>query len=138
MAAQAGNLNLIRPNLADPSPTYATSAATLAGICCWTAPRRSVTAWPPSCAVPKRWLCARAARAEQLADYRGEYLQRWNEQFGRGGFIEIVHCYQSFVQRLDEAVAQQHRQIEAHRAPAGAQLRQALVAAELRAASVIS
>ncbi len=81
-------------------------------------------------------MALRARRqGEQLADYRGEYLQRWSKQFGRGGAIEIVHCYQSFMQRLDEAVAQQNLQIE-HTARQEAQLRQALVAAELRAASV--
>lgn len=74
-------------------------------------------------------------QGEQLQAYRGEYLQRWGQQFGRGGAIEIVHCYQSFMQRLDEAVAQQQRQIDA--ADQGvAAMRQLLLQAELRMASV--
>ena len=74
-------------------------------------------------------------QGEQLAAYRGEYLQRWSGQFGRGGAIELVHCYQSFMQRLDEALDQQQRQIDAaERAVAG--VRQALVQAEVRVASV--
>ena len=74
-------------------------------------------------------------QGEQLQAYRGEYLQRWGQQFGRGGAIEIVHCYQSFMQRLDEAVAQQQRKIDA--ADQGvAAMRQLLLQAELRMASV--
>jgi flagellar FliJ protein len=74
-------------------------------------------------------------QGEQLAGYRGEYLQRWSQQFGRGGAIEIVHCYQSFMQRLDEALAQQQRQIDAAEQGVAA-VRQALMQAELRVASV--
>ena len=74
-------------------------------------------------------------QGEQLASYRGEYLQRWGQQFGRGGAIEIVHCYQSFMQRLDEALEHQQRQIEA--ADQGvAAIRQLLVQAEVRVASI--
>lgn len=74
-------------------------------------------------------------QGRQLGDYRGEYLQRWSAQFGRGGAIEIVHCYQSFMQRLDEALAQQQRQIEAAERGVAA-VRQALLQAEVRVASV--
>ncbi|MFO1330439.1 MAG: flagellar export protein FliJ [Rubrivivax sp.] len=74
-------------------------------------------------------------QGQQLMDYRAEYLQRWNRQFGRGGAIEIVQCYQSFMQRLDEAMAQQQRQIEAAERQQET-LREALVRAEVRAASV--
>jgi flagellar FliJ protein len=71
----------------------------------------------------------------QLAGYRTEYHQRWAGQFSRHGAIEIVHCYQSFVQRLDEALAQQQLQVQA--ASAGVQrARDALLARETRAASV--
>lgn len=73
--------------------------------------------------------------AGQLGDYRLEYTQRWSAQFGRGGAIEIVHCYQSFMRRLDEALVQQRLQVEAaERGVAAA--RQKLLQAELRAASV--
>lgn len=74
-------------------------------------------------------------QGEQLATYRGEYLQRWGSQFGRGGAIEIVHCYQSFMQRLDEALDQQQRQIDAAEHGVAA-IRQLLLQAELRMASV--
>ena len=74
-------------------------------------------------------------QGEQLAAYRGEYLQRWSRQFGHGGAIEIVHCYHSFMQRLDEALAHQQRQV--HAADRGqAAARQALLQAETRLASI--
>lgn len=74
-------------------------------------------------------------QGEQLAAYRNEYTQRWSRQFGRGGAIEIVHCYQSFMQRLEEAMGQQQRQVEAAERGVAA-VRQALLQAELRVASV--
>ena len=74
-------------------------------------------------------------QGEQLAGYRVEYLQRWSRQFGRGGAIEIVHCYQSFMQRLDEAMEQQQRQIEATERALAA-VREALVRCEVRVATV--
>jgi flagellar FliJ protein len=74
-------------------------------------------------------------QGEQLGAYRAEYTQRWSAQFGRGGAIEIVHCYQSFMQRLDEALAQQQRQVSAAERGVAA-VREALVQAEIRVASV--
>lgn len=74
-------------------------------------------------------------QGEQLASYRGEYLQRWGQQFGRGGAIEIVHCYQSFMQRLDEALEHQQGQIDAAERSV-VQLRQTLTQAEVRLASI--
>lgn len=74
-------------------------------------------------------------QGEQLVAYRGEYLQRWGGQFGRGGAIELMHCYQSFMQRLDEALDQQQRQIDAAERAVAA-MRQVLVQAEVRVASV--
>ena len=78
---------------------------------------------------------AAAAQAEQLRNYRRDYEQRWGAQFAREGKIELVHCYQSFVDRLSQAVEQQTR-IAAH---AAQQLERALAvlrAAEMRCASV--
>jgi flagellar FliJ protein len=75
------------------------------------------------------------AQAEQLQSYRGDYQARWSGQFSRGGAIEIVHCYRSFMQRLDEALAQQQRQVDVTQAQCR-RLRQALLAAETRVASV--
>ena len=76
-----------------------------------------------------------ARQGEQLRNYRGEYLQRWSTQFGRGSTMEIVNCYQSFMQRLDEAVSQQQRQVDAAQRGVAA-VRQALMQAEQRVASI--
>lgn len=78
---------------------------------------------------------AAAGQAEQLRNYRREYEQRWGAQFTREGKIELVHCYQSFMERLTQAVDQQAR-IAEH---ATQQLDRALGAlreAEVRCASV--
>lgn len=81
-------------------------------------------------------VAARArAQGEQLAAYRSEYVERWSAQFGRGGAIEIVHCYQSFMQRLDEAVQQQQRLIEQGQRGLD-RARALLIEAEVRVASV--
>lgn len=74
-------------------------------------------------------------QADQLGGYRGEYQQRWTAQFARGSTTEIVHCYRSFMTRLDEAVDQQRAQATQAQAQAE-RLRQQLVAAETRVASV--
>ena len=52
---------------------------------------------------------AAQAQAEQLMAYRRDYEQRWNAQFTRSGSIELVRCYQGFVERLSQAVEQQTR-----------------------------
>lgn len=75
------------------------------------------------------------AQADQLLAYRSEYQQRWGGQFAQGGAIEIVHCYQSFMQRLDEALVQQRQQSEAAATLAERQ-RATLLATEMRVASV--
>ena len=75
------------------------------------------------------------AQHMQLTAYRVEYQQRWAGQFRQGGAIEIMHCYQSFMQRLDEALAQQQRLVDAA-AGAAHRAREALLAREVRVASV--
>ncbi len=50
---------------------------------------------------------AAAAKAEDLVVYRREYEQRWSAQFCREGRIELVRCYQGFMERLSQAVEQQ-------------------------------
>jgi len=52
---------------------------------------------------------ASAAQAEQLVLYRREYEQRWSAEFCREGKIELVRCYQGFIERLSQAVEQQER-----------------------------
>ena len=48
-------------------------------------------------------------QAARLFDYRREYEARWGAEFSREGKIELVRCYQGFVQRLTQAVDQQQR-----------------------------
>jgi flagellar FliJ protein len=50
---------------------------------------------------------AAVAQAEQLVLYRREYEQRWQGEFCREGKIELVRCYQGFMERLSLAVGQQ-------------------------------
>jgi flagellar FliJ protein len=52
---------------------------------------------------------AAQTQAEQLLDYRRDYEQRWSAQFCREGRIELVRCYQGFIERLSQAVDQQAR-----------------------------
>ena len=52
---------------------------------------------------------AAQAQAEQLLTYRREYEQRWRAQFCREGQIELVRCYQGFMERLSQAVDSQAR-----------------------------
>ena len=52
---------------------------------------------------------AAQAQADQLLNYRREYEQRWHAQFCHEGRIELVRCYQGFVERLTQAVDQQAR-----------------------------
>jgi flagellar FliJ protein len=52
---------------------------------------------------------AAAAQAQQLVAYRREYEQRWSAEFCREGKIELVRCYQGFMERLTQAVDQQCR-----------------------------
>lgn len=52
---------------------------------------------------------AAQTQADQLVNYRREYEQRWSAQFCREGKIELVRCYQGFMERLTQAVEQQVR-----------------------------
>lgn len=75
------------------------------------------------------------SQAEQLAQYRTEYIARWAAHFNRQSAMEIVHCYRSFMQRLDQALVQQ--QAVAERCAGTVQrCRAELLAAELRVAAV--
>lgn len=74
-------------------------------------------------------------QAEQLVDYRREYVQRFGSRFGRAGAVELLRCYQGFMGRLDDAVSQQ-KQIVAQAVSRVRATQAALQAAELRAASV--
>jgi flagellar FliJ protein len=50
---------------------------------------------------------AAQAQADQLIGYRREYEQRWSAEFCREGRIEMVRCYQGFMDRLTQAVDSQ-------------------------------
>jgi len=50
-------------------------------------------------------------QSDALQTYRQDYQKRWSQQFGQQGAIEIVHCYQSFHERLDQAVDHQQRTV---------------------------
>ena len=78
---------------------------------------------------------AAAGQAEQLRTYRREYEQRWSAQFCREGKIELVHCYQSFMERLTLAVDQQAH-IAEHALQQVERTLGLLRGAELRCASV--
>lgn len=54
-------------------------------------------------------LRAAAAQVDQLLAYRSEYEQRWHDSFQRGGEIQIVVHYQSFMSRLQAAIDQQRQ-----------------------------
>ncbi len=75
------------------------------------------------------------SQAEMLTAYREEYRQRWGAQFARGGSMPVVQCYQGFMARLDQAIAQQQLQVDATQQRVG-QCRAALAAQQVRVASV--
>ena len=78
---------------------------------------------------------AAKAQAEELIAYRASYEQRWNGAFCQDGAIELVRCYQGFVERLTQAIEHQHRvahAAEARLAAASAELREL----EMRAAGM--
>ena len=80
-------------------------------------------------------LDAAQRQATQLHDYRAEYQQRWSAQFKREGTIDILHCYQNFMARLNTAIEQQQRIVE--QARLGHERSQAaLMERETRAASI--
>lgn len=45
-------------------------------------------------------------QVRQFERHRADYAQHWQQSFHEQGGIEIVHCYRSFLQRLDQALVQ--------------------------------
>ena len=78
---------------------------------------------------------AASAQAEQLVAYRREYEQRWGAEFCRDGKIELVRCYQGFIERLTQAVEQQER-VAAHAAVQAERAEAIVRGHELRAAGL--
>jgi len=74
-------------------------------------------------------------QVENLLAYRRDYEQRWGEQFGRSGGIDIVHCYQGFIARLGQAIEQQRRAV-LHAAQRSARAETLRCQQEMRVASV--
>lgn len=80
---------------------------------------------------------AQAARAQhgELAGYRQDYQQRWTQSFAQATTMEIVACYQSFGQRLNQAVDSQGH-VAQHADQRQVRAREALRQAELRVAAL--
>ena len=80
---------------------------------------------------------AQAARAQhgELAGYRQDYQQRWKQSFAQATTMEIMACYQSFGQRLNQAVDSQGH-VAQHADHRQTRAREALRQAELRVAAL--
>jgi flagellar FliJ protein len=51
------------------------------------------------------------AQADALNTYRSEYVERWSARFREPGSVALMQCYQGFMQRLDQAIAQQRNAV---------------------------
>src|SRR5688572_21737256 len=71
----------------------------------------------------------------QLMAYRNDYRQRHPAQDGRSATIELLRCHQGFMQRLDQAIAQQQSQ-QRHAEHNVLQQRATLLELQTRAAAV--
>ena len=75
-------------------------------------------------------------QAQQIGGYRGEYQQRWTTQFSHTGTdLALLQCYQSFGERLHQAVDQQQHAVALAQTQYD-RAREALLAQELRLAAV--
>jgi flagellar FliJ protein len=50
-------------------------------------------------------------QAQQLDAYRSDYVERWGARFRAPGSVSLMQCYQGFMQRLDQAIAQQRNAV---------------------------
>jgi flagellar protein FliJ len=75
------------------------------------------------------------AQAQQLDAYRSEYVGRWSARFREPGSVALLQCYQGFMQRLEQAIAQQRASVQLANARLE-QARQTLSHNERRVASV--
>jgi flagellar FliJ protein len=84
-----------------------------------------------------RLLHAASTQAQhgELAGYRQDYQQRWTQSFTQSATMSIVGCYQSFGQRLNQAVDTQGH-VANHADQRQARAREALRQAELRVAAL--
>jgi flagellar FliJ protein len=74
-------------------------------------------------------------QAQQLNAYRSEYVARWSARFREPGSVALMQCYQGFMQRLEQAIAQQRATAQLARERLE-QARQTLSDNERRVASV--
>lgn len=51
------------------------------------------------------------AQAQQLDAYRSDYVGRWSARFREPGSVALMQCYQGFMQRLEQAIAQQRNAV---------------------------
>lgn len=80
--------------------------------------------------------CVRAQQqVDQLADYRTQQRERSPVRAGRTTPVDVLRSHGGFMQRLDDAIAQQQRTLQAAQARAAA-LRTELTLLEMRVASV--
>lgn len=78
---------------------------------------------------------AAQGQLDALIGWRADYQARWKAQFAGGSSVEIIRCYQDFMQRLGQAVAEQELTVERTRNSAES-ARHLLVAREQRVAAV--
>ncbi len=74
-------------------------------------------------------------QAQQLHAYRSETVERWSARFREPGSVALMQCYQGFMQRLEQAIAQQGAAVQLANARLE-QARQTLSDNERRVASV--
>jgi flagellar protein FliJ len=65
-----------------------------------------------ACREAERQAEAAREQADSLVTYRGEYRKRWAAQFSQRAPIEIVRCYQGFVERLEQAIGTQQGAVQ--------------------------
>lgn len=75
------------------------------------------------------------AQLQQLEGFAREYEARWQGQFQGGAAVEVLRCYQDFMRRLGQAIAQQHHAVRVAQGLAERE-RQRLLARETRLASI--
>ncbi|MFT3856586.1 MAG: flagellar export protein FliJ [Aquabacterium sp.] len=51
-------------------------------------------------------------QSQSLLDWRKDYQNKWQSQFRQAGGMEIMRCYQDFMQRLADAVSDQDKRVE--------------------------
>lgn len=75
-------------------------------------------------------------QSQSLVDWRREYQNKWQSQFRQTGGMEIMRCYQDFMQRLGEAVSDQDIRVEQARAYME-RCREQLIERERKVAAVV-